>query len=344
MTTYNVAVLGATGAVGQELISILLERGFPIKSLKALASARSAGRVLEIGEERLVVEEVAPESFIGIDLAFFMAGASVSRQFAQVAQDKGVVVIDNSSAFRMDPEVPLVVPEVNSDDLSWHRGLIANPNCSTTIAVMALAPLHWRAGLKRVVVSTYQAVSGIGAAAIDDLHQQVVQYIQKQPITASMFPSPSAAKHYQMLFNLIPHIDVFDEGGYTKEEWKMVRETQKILHDDTMQITATTVRVPVFRSHSESINVELHKELTLDDARRALKEAPGVKVYDNPSRQEYPMPLCTTDDDLVWVGRIREDFTVPFGLNLWVVGDQIRKGAALNSVQIAEELVKRNLV
>ena len=344
MTTYNVAVLGATGAVGQELISILLERGFPIKSLKALASARSAGRVLEIGEKRLVVEEVSPENFDGVDIAFFMAGGSVSRQFAKAAQERGVVVIDNSSAFRMDPEVPLVVPEVNGDDLAGHRGIIANPNCSTTIAVMALAPLHFRAGLKRVVVSTYQAVSGIGAAAIDDMHKQVVQYTEKQPITASTFPSPSAAKHYQMLFNLIPHIDAFDEGGYTKEEWKMVRETQKILHDDSIQITATTVRVPVFRSHSESINVEFRKKLTLSDARQVLEQAPGVKVYDNPSKQEYPMPLLTTDDDRVWVGRIREDCTIPSGLNLWVVGDQIRKGAALNSVQIAEELVKRNLV
>ncbi len=344
MTTYNVAVLGATGAVGQELIGILLERGFPIKSLKALASARSAGRVLEIGGKELVVQEVTSESFAGVDLAFFMAGASVSRQFAGIAKEQGVVVVDNSSAFRMDPEVPLIVPEVNSDDLAWHKGLIANPNCSTTIAVMALAPLHAHGGLKRVVVSTYQAVSGIGAAAIDDLKQQVMQYTQGQPITATTYPSPSAPKHYQMLFNLIPQIDVFDEGGYTKEEWKMVRETQKILHDDSIQITATTVRVPVFRSHSESINVELHKELGVADARRLLEEAPGIKVYDDPGEQEYPMPLVTTDDDRVWVGRIREDFTVPSGLNLWVVGDQIRKGAALNSVQIAEELIRRNLV
>ncbi|NMB45897.1 MAG: aspartate-semialdehyde dehydrogenase [Firmicutes bacterium] len=344
MTTYDVAILGATGAVGQELIGILLERDFPIKSLKALASARSAGRILEIGQEKLVVEEVTPESFANVDLAFFMAGATVSRQFAQAAQDRGVVVIDNSSAFRMDPEVPLIVPEINADDLSWHSGLIANPNCSTTIAVMALAPLHAHAGLKRVVVSTYQAVSGIGAAAIDDLHEQVVQYVQGKPINATTFPSPSAAKHYQMLFNLIPHIDAFDEGGYTKEEWKMVRETQKILHDDSIQITATTVRVPVFRSHSESLNVELHKPMTTADARRILEEAPGVKVYDNLAEQEYPMPLLTTDDDRVWIGRIREDFTVPAGLNLWVVGDQIRKGAALNTVQIAEELIKRDLV
>jgi len=336
--------LGATGAVGQELISILLERDFPIKSLKALASARSAGRVLEIGDEKLVVEEVTPDSFANIDLAFFMAGASVSRQFAEVARGKGAVIIDNSSAFRMDPEVPLVVPEVNSDDLSWHQGLIANPNCSTTIAVMALAPLHAHVGLKRVVVSTYQAVSGIGAAAIGDLHRQVVQYMQEQPITTEIFPSPSAAKHYPMLFNLIPQVDAFDEGGYTKEEWKMVRETQKILHDGNIQITATTVRVPVFRSHAESINIELRKQLTVADARKILGQAPGIRVYDNPSEQEYPMPVLAVDDDSVWVGRIREDHTVPAGLNLWVVGDQIRKGAALNSVQIAEELVRRNLV
>jgi aspartate-semialdehyde dehydrogenase len=344
LKTYNVAVLGATGAVGQELMDILLERQFPIKSLKLLASARSAGRVMEIGGERLVVEEVSPESFAGVDLAFFMAGGSVSQRFAQAARDHGAVVIDNSSAFRLDEDVPLVVPEVNGDDLEKHQGLIANPNCSTTVAVMVLAPLHAAAGIKRVVVSTYQAVSGIGAAAIDDLNRQVAQYQAEEEISAETFPSPSAAKKYPMLFNLIPHIDVFEEGGYTKEEWKMVRETRKILHDDSMKITATTVRVPVMRSHSESINVEFHKPLTADEARKVLEKAPGVRVYDDPGEQEYPMPILTTGDDLVWVGRIREDFTVPSGLNLWVVGDQIRKGAALNTVQIAEELIKRDLV
>ena len=241
MKTYNVAVLGATGAVGQELVDILLERQFPIKSLKLLASARSAGRVMEIGGEPLVVEEVSPESIAGVDLALFMAGGSVSQQFAPAAWDHGAIVIDNSSAFRLDDDVPLVVPEVNGDDLEKHQGLIANPNCSTTIAVMALAPLHAAAGIKRVVVPTYQAVSGIGAAAIDDLKHQVAQYQGGEEITAKTFPSPSAAKKYPMLFNLIPHIDVFEEGGYTKEEWKMVRETQKILHDDRIKISATTV-------------------------------------------------------------------------------------------------------
>jgi len=342
--TYNVAVLGATGAVGQELVDILLERQFPVKSLKLLASARSAGRVMEVGGERLVVEEVSPKSFAGVDLAFFMAGGSVSQRFAEAAKEHGAVVIDNSSAFRLDEGVPLVVPEVNAGDLEGHQGLVANPNCSTIIAVMALAPLHAAAGIKRMVVSTYQAVSGIGAAAIDDLRRQVEQYQAGEEITAETFPFPSAAKKYPMLFNLIPHIDVFEDGGYTKEEWKMVRETQKILHDDGIKITATTVRVPVFRSHSESINVEFHKPITADEAREILANAPGIKVYDDPAQQEYPMPILTTGDDLVWVGRIREDFTVPSGLNLWVVGDQIRKGAALNSVQIAEELIKRGLV
>ncbi len=344
MKKYNIAVLGATGAVGQELMGILREREFPIKSLKPLASARSAGRVIEVDGERLVVEEATSESFTDVDLAFFTAGGSISQAFVGAARDKGTVVIDNTSAFRLDPEVPLVVPEVNGEDLAWHKGLIANPNCSTTIGVMALAPLHARAGIKRVVVSTYQAVSGIGAAAIDDLHHQVEQYIQGQPITARTFPSASATKQYQMLFNVIPHIDAFDEGDYTKEEWKMVRETQKILHDDALQITCTTVRVPVFRSHSESINVELHQELTVAEARQILADAPGIKLYDNPAQQEYPMPLLTTNGDLVWVGRIRKDFSVPAGLNLWVVGDQIRKGAALNSVQIAEELLARKLL
>jgi aspartate-semialdehyde dehydrogenase len=344
LRAYNVAVLGATGAVGQELMDILLERKFPIKSLKLLASARSAGKVMEVGGERLVVEEAAPESFAGVDLAFFMAGGAVSKRFAQAARERGTVIIDNSSAFRLDPDVPLVVPEVNVDDLVNHQGVIANPNCSTIIAVMALAPLHAAAGIKRAVVSTYQAVSGIGAAAIDDLNRQVKQYQAGEPITAETFPSPSAAKQYPMLFNLIPQVDVFDEGGYTKEEWKMVWETQRILHDDGIKVTATTVRVPVFRSHSESINIEFHKPLTADEARSILEKAPGVKVYDDPAEQEYPMPVLTTGDDLVWVGRIREDSTVSSGLNLWVVGDQIRKGAALNTVQIAEELVKRDLV
>ncbi|NLJ87100.1 MAG: aspartate-semialdehyde dehydrogenase [Firmicutes bacterium] len=344
MRTFNIAVLGATGAVGRELIDILRERKFPIKSLKALASARSAGRAIEAGGETLIIEEATPESFDDVDIAFFTAGGAISQRFAPEARSRGVVVIDNTSAFRMDPEVPLVVPEVNGEDLLEHDGLIANPNCSTTIAVMALAPLHRAAGIKRAVVSTYQAVSGIGAAAIDDLQRQVKQYVEGKPITATTYPSPSAAKQYQMLFNLIPHIDAFDEADYTKEEWKMVRETQKILHDDSLKITATTVRVPVFRSHSESINVELHKELSAARAREVLENAPGVRVYDNPEKQEYPMPLLTTDDDLVWVGRIRQDLSVPWGLNLWVVGDQIRKGAALNSVQIAEELVARQLV
>lgn len=344
MRKYSVAILGATGAVGQELIGILRERKFPLKSLKLLASARSAGRVIEVDGERLAIEEATQESFADVDLAFFSAGGSISEAFASAAREQGTVVIDNTSAFRLDPDVPLVVPEVNGDDLAWHKGLIANPNCSTIIGVMALAPLHAEAGIKRIVVSTYQAVSGIGAAAIDDLQQQVEQYVKGEPITPRTFPSSSAPKQYQMLFNLIPHIDAFDEGDYTKEEWKMVRETRKILHDDHMPITCTTVRVPVFRSHSESINVELHRDLSADEARQILAKAPGIKVYDNPKEQEYPMPLLTTNGDLVWVGRIRKDYSVPRGLNLWVVGDQIRKGAALNSVQIAEELVKRELL
>ncbi|NLK08269.1 MAG: aspartate-semialdehyde dehydrogenase [Firmicutes bacterium] len=344
MKNYNVAILGATGAVGQELVELLQERKFPIESLKLLASARSAGRVVQIGGENFTIEEAKPESFTGVDLAFFSAGGSVSETFVEAARASGTVVIDNTSAFRLNPEVPLVVPEVNGDDLAQHKGLIANPNCSTTIGVMALAPLHARARIKRVVFSTYQAVSGIGAAAIDDLNRQVEQYVKGETITAETFPSTASPKQYPMLFNLIPHIDSFDEGDYTKEEWKMVRETQKILHDDDLAITCTTVRVPVFRSHSESINVEFHDELGVEEARRVLAKTPGIKVFDNPQEQEYPMPIMTTYDDSIWVGRIRKDYSVPYGLNLWVVGDQIRKGAALNSVQIAEELINRELL
>lgn len=344
MTTYNVAVLGATGAVGQELLSILMEREFPIKSFKVLASARSAGRILEVGGHEFQVEEATPESFTGIDLAFFSAGASVSKKFAPEATKRGAIVIDNTSAFRLEPEVPLVVPEVNPGDVSRHRGIIANPNCSTIIMVVVLAPLYREAGLKRVVVSTYQAVSGVGAMAIQDLHDQVMDYARGREITSRAFPMVAAARHYEMAFNVIPHIDVFTEGGYTKEEWKMVNETQKILHDETVRVTATTVRVPVFRSHAESVNVELKRKLTVSEVRSILAGAPGVRVYDNPEKQEYPMPILTSGRDEVWVGRIREDFTVEAGVNLWIVGDQLRKGAALNAVQIGEELIKRGLI
>lgn len=337
--TKNIAILGATGAVGVELLELLEERHFPVGEVRLLASARSAGkRVRALGRD-LTVEEVSEKGFSGVDLAFFAAGSEVSRKWAPIALEQGAVVIDNSNAYRMDPEVPLVVPEVNPEDIANHRGIIANPNCSTIIMVVALQPLHQAAGIKRVVVSTYQAVSGVGAAAIAELEAQTHAYVAGEEMPLTCFPSRSAEKHYQMLFNVIPQIDVFLDNGYTKEEMKMVNETRKIMHLPELKVTATTVRVPVMRSHSESINVELERSLSVEEARDILSKAPGVKVVDNPKSQEYPMPLDTTKQDDVFVGRIRIDDSVPAGLNLWVVGDQIRKGAALNAIQIAECLL-----
>jgi len=328
----NVAILGATGAVGQELLEILLERQFPINSLKLLASPRSAGRELEFNGQKFVIEAVSAESFKDVDIAFFCAGGSVSQEWAQVATNAGAVVIDNTSAFRMDPNVPLVVPEVNGEAALNHQGIIANPNCSTIIMAMALKPIYNAVGIKRVVVSTYQAVSGAGNPAMDELKAQVLAYANDDEIKAEVF-------RYQILFNLIPHIDVADEAGYTKEEWKMINETKKIFGDDNIQITATTVRVPVMRSHSESINIETQEKLTVEQCKEILAKAPGIKVLDDLANYEYPMPLYTSGDDYVWVGRIREDLTVENGLNIWVVADQIRKGAALNAVQIGEYLL-----
>jgi aspartate-semialdehyde dehydrogenase len=344
VSNYNVAILGATGVVGQELVQILLERRFPMGKLRLLASARSAGRELNVDGERMIIEEVTPESFAGVDLAFFTAGASVSREFVDAARKAGTVVIDNTSAFRMDPAVPLIVPEVNAKDIHQHQGVIANPNCSTIIMVVPLKPLHDRARIKRIVVSTYQAVSGAGAAAMDELVEQVKSYAAGRPLEAKVLPYKSAPKHYQIAFNLIPHIDSFAEDGYTKEEWKMVNETQKIFGDKTIQVTETTVRVPVLRSHSESVNVEFAKPISPEEAKALLADASGVVVQDDPEVMEYPMPLDVADQDPVYVGRIRVDRTVPHGLNLWVVGDQIRKGAALNSVQIAEYMVANGLL
>ena len=344
MGSYNVAVLGATGVVGQELVQILMERRFPIGKLRLLASARSAGRELDVDGEKMVIEEVTHQSFAGVDLAFFTAGASVSREFVDAAREAGTVVIDNTSAFRMDPSVPLVVPEVNARDIHKHEGVIANPNCSTIIMVVPLKPLHDRAQIKRIVVSTYQAVSGAGVAAMDELVEQVKSYAEGRPLEAKVLPYGSAPKHYQIAFNLLPHIDSFAEDDYTKEEWKMVNETQKIFGDKSIRVTATTVRVPVLRSHSESINIEFAKPISPEEAKALLADSPGIVVQDNPEAMEYPMPWDVADQDPVYVGRIRVDRTVPHGLNLWVVGDQIRKGAALNSVQIAEYMVANGLL
>lgn len=343
MKRYNLAILGATGAVGQEFINLIEERNFPFSGIKLLASARSVGKKLKVCGREYPVEEAVPTSFAGIDIALF-AGGAASKTFAPDAVRAGSVVIDNSSAFRMDPQVPLVVPEVNPEAVRCHSGIIANPNCSTIIMVMALKPIHDRSRIKRVVVSTYQAVSGAGKEGIDELTEQVRAINSGRPVEAKILPGASLPKHYQIAFNLLPQIDVFLEDGYTKEEMKMVHETRKIMEEPDMAITATTIRVPVYRSHSESINLELEAPMTVGEARSVLAEFPGVIVQDNPAEMEYPMPLFTSNRNEVFVGRIRKDDSVKNGLNLWVVGDQIRKGAALNALQIAELMISKKIL
>ncbi len=330
---YRVGVMGATGAVGTVMLNILAERKFPVAELRPLASARSVGKHVSFLGESIPVQEMTAGSFQGLDLVLASAGASVSRQFVQNVKDSGAVMIDNTSAFRMEPDVPLVVPEVNPEDIFTHQGVIANPNCSTIIMLVPLKPLHDAARIKRVVVSTYQAVSGTGAKAIAELEQQVRQWAAGQPLTHEVYPYPIA-------FNVLPHIDVFLDNAYTKEEMKMVHETRKMLHDPDIRVSATTVRVPVFYSHSEAVHIETERKLTADEARALLAKAPGVKVVDDPAAKRYPMPLETSGQDLVWVGRIREDVSHDHGLAMWVAGDQLRKGAATNAVQIAEILVR----
>lgn len=341
MKKYNVAILGATGAVGTEFLKLIEERNFPYAELRLLASKRSAGKQIEFMGKTYTVQEATKDSFAGIDIALF-AGGSVSKEFASYAVEAGAVVIDNSSAFRMDPEVPLVVPEVNPQAILKHKGIIANPNCSTIIMVMALKPLYDMAKIKRIVVSTYQAVSGAGKEGIDELTDQVKDFADGKEMVANILPSASLAKHYPIAFNLIPQIDVFMDNLYTKEEMKMVNETRKIFDDYDMRITATTVRVPVYRSHSESINVEFENDLNLEEMQKALAAFPGVQVIDNPQEQLYPMPLYTSEKDDVYVGRLRRDESNDKTFNMWVVGDQIRKGAALNTLQIAETMIKNN--
>lgn len=327
----NIAIVGATGAVGQEFLKILSERNFPVDELRLLATKRSAGKKIMWQGRELEVQETTHESFQGIDIALF-AGGSSSTEFARSAVESGAVVIDNSSAFRLDPEVPLVVPEVNPEDVRWHKGIIANPNCSTIIMVVALKPIFDLAGIKRIVVSTYQAVSGAGREGIEELEGQVHSWAKGEELKSQAFP-------YQIAFNLIPRIDVFQEGDYTKEEWKMVKETQKIFHVEDMAITATTVRVPVLRSHSESINIEMERKVDMAEVKAAFSKAPGVIVIDSPAEDRYPMPWFAADSDEVYIGRIRKDYSIENGINIWVVGDQIRKGAATNAVQIAELLL-----
>lgn len=339
MKKYNVAILGATGAVGTEFLTLIEERNFPFAELRLLASKRSAGKQIEFMGKTYTVQEATKDSFEGIDIALF-AGGSISKEFAPYAVKAGAVVIDNSSTFRMDPEVPLVVPEVNPEDILKHKGIIANPNCSTIIMMMALKPLYDLARIKRLVISTYQAVSGAGKEGIDELTDQTKAYSEGREMEAHILPSASLPKHYPIAFNLIPQIDVFLDNLYTKEEMKMVNETKKILHDDELRITATTVRVPVYRSHSESINIEFEHDLDLDEMRKAIEAFPGVQMMDDPANQVYPMPLYTSEKYDCFVGRLRRDESNPNSFNLWVVGDQIRKGAALNTLQIAEVMIK----
>ena len=343
MKKYNVAILGATGAVGQEFLNLIEEHNFPFAELKMLASKRSAGKKIQFMGKEYTVEEATEDSFKGVDIALF-AGGAASKTFAPAAVKAGAVVIDNSSAFRMDPEVPLVVPEVNPEAIANHKGIIANPNCSTIIMVMALKPLYNVSKIKRVVVSTYQAVSGGGKEAMAELEEQVKAINEGRPVVANILPGASLAKHYQIAFNLIPQIDVFKENLYTKEEMKMIDETKKIMSDDSMRITATTVRVPVYRSHAESVNVEFEDEISVEKAREVLAAFPGVTLTDNPDEQIYPMPLETSGKDDVEVGRIRKDYSIDNALNFWVCGDQIRKGAALNALQIAEYMIKNEMV
>jgi aspartate-semialdehyde dehydrogenase len=334
--SYTVAVAGATGAVGLEMIKTLEQRKFPISSVRLLASERSEGKELVFNGKPVRVEKLSQDSFRGIQVALFSAGASRSLEFAPAAAASGAVVVDNSSAFRMDPEIPLVVPEVNPHAIAQYkkRGIIANPNCSTIQMVVALKPIHDAARIKRIVVSTYQAVSGTGLKAIDELLTQTRAILNSQSVPKKVYP-------HQIAFNCLPHIDVFLENGYTKEEMKMLNETRKIMEDPAIRVTATTVRVPVLHSHSESVNIETEKKLTPQQVREILSKAPGVQVVDNPALQEYPLAIHAAGRDETFVGRIREDESIPNGINLWIVSDNVRKGAALNAVQIAEILIEK---
>ncbi|HSB33223.1 MAG TPA: aspartate-semialdehyde dehydrogenase [Nitrospirota bacterium] len=330
---YVVAVAGATGAVGREMLELLEERKFPVSDLVPLASERSEGERVAFKGRNIIVRKLDKDSFKDVDIALFSAGSERSLAFAPAAVKSGAVVIDNSSAFRMDPEVPLVVPEVNAHALGKHKGIIANPNCSTIAMVMVLKPIHDKARIRRVVVTTFQSVSGTGKEAMDELANQTVALLNFRDVEKKVYP-------HQIAFNCIPHIDSFLDDGYTREEMKMLQETRKIMEDDTIRVTATTVRVPVFRCHSEAVNIELATSLSANEVRAVLAAAPGVLVYDDPKKNLYPLAIDVAGKDETYVGRIREDESVPNGINLWIVSDNLRKGAALNAVQIAEQLIK----
>jgi aspartate-semialdehyde dehydrogenase len=331
--TPHVAVVGATGAVGIEMLKVLERRRFPVGQLTLLASARSVGKKLTFAGKETTVTELTKDSFKGIDIALFSAGGSISREFAPIAAAAGCVVVDNSSAFRQDDRVPLVVPEINAGDVRHHHGILANPNCTTAITLMALYPLHQAFGVKRIVASSYQAVSGTGAKAIEELERQVQQIAAGQPITREVYP-------YQIAFNVLPQVDSFLPDGYTKEEMKMQNEGRKIMHHAGFRASVTCVRVPVYRSHSVAVTAEFEKPVSVAAARATLAKAPGLDVVDDPANQKYPMPLFTSEKDNCQVGRLRMDCAFDNALSFWVSGDQLLKGAALNAVQIAEELLK----
>ncbi len=338
MRKYQVAVVGATGLVGGEMISTLEQRNFPVGELVLLASERSLGKSLTFRGKEYPVRVLNDDSFKGIEIGLFSAGGSISERFAPIAAREGCVVIDNTSAFRMAPDIPLVVPEVNPEDIAAYRdrGIIANPNCSTIQMVVALKPIHDAVGIKRIVVSTYQAVSGTGKEAVEELVEQTRALLSMEEPEITVYP-------HRIAFNCLPHIDVFLENGYTKEEMKMVNETKKIFKDPSIAVTATTVRVPVFYGHSEAVNIETEEKITADEVRRLLAKAPGVTVVDEPAAMRYPLASDAAGKDDTFVGRIREDESIPNGINMWVVSDNIRKGAALNAVQIAEILADQYL-
>ena len=329
----HVAVVGATGAVGVEMIKTLEKRNFPVGKLTFLASARSAGKTLKYRGDDVPVKELTKDAFTGIDIALFSAGGSISRDYAPIAAKAGCVVVDNSSAFRMDDQVPLVIPEINPGDVRQHKGIIANPNCTTAITLMALYPLHQAFGCKRIFASSYQAVSGTGAKAIEELRRQVDQLVHGQSVTREVYP-------HQIAFNVLPHVDSFLPTGYTKEEMKMQNEGRKIMHHPTFRASVTCVRVPVYRAHSVAVTAEFDKPVTVESARAVLQKAPGLDVVDEPAKNSYPLPLYMAEQYNCAVGRLRTDCAMDNGLCFWVAGDQLLKGAALNAVQIAEELLK----
>src|SRR5574337_92780 len=336
--TFTIAIAGATGAVGETMLRLLEERNFPVRRLTLLASERSAGTSLTFRGEEIKVERLGEDSFQGVEIALFSAGATRSDTFASAAAKAGAIVIDNSSAFRMGPVIPLVIPEINPDALAGYqtRGIIANPNCTTIVMLMPLKPLHDYGRVRRVIASSYQAVSGAGAKGIEELRRQTLAWAKGEPIEVGAFPK-------QIAFNVIPHIDTFEPNGYTKEELKLVFETREILGDDSIGVSPTTVRVPVFTAHSVSMNVETERKIGAEKAKEKKKKMPGLVVMDEPEAGRYPMPILATGKDDCFVGRIREDLTNDHALNLWVVGDQLRKGAALNAIQIAELLIDRYL-